>query len=336
VAIQAKYVHTNLIARDWRALAAFYERVFGCVPVPPERDLAGPWLEAATGVSGARVRGAHLRLPGCGDGGPTLEIFQYEPPGPEAAFTIHRPGFGHIAFLVEDVAAAREAVLQAGGADYGLLVSLPVAGAGVVTFVYVADPEGNVVELQAWARPADEAKAPVRLECGRCAVRSWREGDLESLVRHANSRAVWLQLRDRFPHPYTAEAGRAWLRYAAEAKPETQFAVEVDGEAAGGIGFLPQRDIERCSAEVGYWLGERVWGRGVATAALRAVTDYAFAAFGLTRLYALPFADNLASRRVLEKAGYQLEAVLRRSAIKDGQIKDQALYALTRTPESAA
>ena len=152
MSLKVKYAHTNLIARDWRTLAAFYERVFGCVVVPPERDLAGPWLEAATGVPGAHIRGVHLRLPGHGDRGPTLEIFQYTPPGPEAAYAIHRPGFGHIAFQVDDVAAARDAVLQAGGSDFGQLVALPVAGAGVVTFVYVADPEGNVIELQSWSR----------------------------------------------------------------------------------------------------------------------------------------------------------------------------------------
>jgi predicted enzyme related to lactoylglutathione lyase len=149
--IAARYVHTNLIARDWRKLAEFYEVVFGCVPVPPERDLSGPWLEAATTVPGAHLRGAHLRLPGYGDGGPTLEIFQYDPPGPEAPFTIHRPGFGHIAFAVDDVAAARDTVLQSGGREFGQLVSLPERGAGTVTVVYVADPEGNVIELQSWS-----------------------------------------------------------------------------------------------------------------------------------------------------------------------------------------
>ncbi len=150
--IAARYAHTNLIARDWRALATFYEEVFGCVPVPPERDLSGPWLEAATTVPGSHIRGVHLRLPGHGDDGPTLEIFQYDPPGPDAPYVIHRPGFGHLAFVVEDVPAARDAVLQSGGREFGQLVALPVPGAGTVTFVYVADPEGNVIELQSWSR----------------------------------------------------------------------------------------------------------------------------------------------------------------------------------------
>jgi predicted enzyme related to lactoylglutathione lyase len=150
--MRAKFVHTNLIARDWHGLAAFYEQVFGCVRVPPERDLSGPWLEAATMVTGARIRGAHLRLPGYGDDAPTLEIFEYSPQGPPApGAAIHRPGFVHIAFRVDDVAAARDEVLAAGGSDFGQIVSTPVHGAGFVTFVYVADPEGNIIELQSWS-----------------------------------------------------------------------------------------------------------------------------------------------------------------------------------------
>jgi len=154
--MQAKYVHTNLVARDWRALAAFYEHVFGCVPVPPERDISGPWLDAATTVQGAHVRGAHFRLPGWGDSGPTLEIFQYSPSGPEGPDAVHRPGFAHIAFQVDDVAAAQREVLAGGGREFGQLVSLKVPGAGVVTFVYVTDPEGNIIELQSWTAETDE------------------------------------------------------------------------------------------------------------------------------------------------------------------------------------
>jgi catechol 2,3-dioxygenase-like lactoylglutathione lyase family enzyme len=148
--LRATYAHTNLIARDWRALAAFYQSVFGCTPVPPERDLGGDALERGTRVPGAKLRGAHLRLPGHGDTGPTLEIFTYHvlaDPPPAAA---NRPGFGHIAFIVPDVAAARAAVLAAGGSAFGEIVTTP-AGDRTVTWVYVRDPEGNLVELQAWS-----------------------------------------------------------------------------------------------------------------------------------------------------------------------------------------
>lgn len=160
-----------------------------------------------------------------------------------------------------------------------------------------------------------------------CIVRSWETGDLESLVVHANNRRIWENLRDRFPHPYTPREGRAFLRRIRGAWPETSFAIDVEGAAVGGIGFVLQEDVERVSAEVGYWLGERYWGRGICADALRAVTQYAIAQHGLTRVFALPFAHNAASRRVLEKAGFSVEGHLRRSAIKDGRIVDQMLYA---------
>jgi predicted enzyme related to lactoylglutathione lyase len=149
--IRAKYVHTNLIAKDWKRLATFYERVFGCIPLLPERDLSGEWLEVATGVPQARIRGVHLRLPGYGDEGPTLEIFQYDRQMDPSNPAVNRPGFAHVAFAVDDVAAARDAVLAAGGGIVWDLVSVEIPGAGQITFAYVTDPEGNVIELQRWA-----------------------------------------------------------------------------------------------------------------------------------------------------------------------------------------
>jgi predicted enzyme related to lactoylglutathione lyase len=147
-----KYVHTNLVAQDWRRLAEFYRQVFGCSLVPPERDLSGEWLERATAVPGAQIRGVHMRLPGCGEEGPTLEIFQYNHEEAALRPAVNRPGYGHIAFAVDDVAVARDAVLAAGGAEVGEIVSLEIPGAGTVTFAYLADPEGNVIEVQSWSR----------------------------------------------------------------------------------------------------------------------------------------------------------------------------------------
>lgn len=161
-----------------------------------------------------------------------------------------------------------------------------------------------------------------------CEVRSWQASDLASLVANANNRRIWINLRDRFPHPYTARDGRAFIKLARGMQPETFFAIAVGGAAVGGIGFVLQQDVERVSAEIGYWLGEPFWGRGIATEALAAVSRHAAEQHGLTRLFALPFDYNAASRRVLEKAGYTLEARLCRSAIKDGRIVDQLQYAL--------
>jgi predicted enzyme related to lactoylglutathione lyase len=145
-----KYKHTNIIARDWRALAAFYEKVFGCVRVPPERHLEGAWLDRGTGVPGARFSGVHLRLPGHGENGPTLEIYQYETNEPKPPPAANREGFAHIAFEVEDVEQATAAVLRHGGSKVGEISSASVEGVGLLTFVYLSDPEGNIIELQAW------------------------------------------------------------------------------------------------------------------------------------------------------------------------------------------
>lgn len=152
MALRARFVHTNLIARDWRRLAGFYERVFGCTPVPPERNLAGRWLEDATRVPGAEIHGIHLRLPDYGDQGPTLEIFQYNHQRERQGAAVNRPGFAHIAFAVDDVQAAQDAVIAEGGKSLGELVSVDIPGAGTVTFIYVMDPEGNIIELQRWSR----------------------------------------------------------------------------------------------------------------------------------------------------------------------------------------
>ena len=167
----------------------------------------------------------------------------------------------------------------------------------------------------------------MRLELSRSTVRQWAVADLPALSRHANNRQVSKHLRDRFPFPYEIQHGRTFLDWIGQQPTPTVWAIEVAGEAAGGIGIELHRDVERVSAEIGYWLGESAWGRGIVTEALIAVTAEMFRQFDLTRIYALLFADNLASVRVLEKAGYVLEGHLRQSAIKDGTVRDQLLYA---------
>jgi catechol 2,3-dioxygenase-like lactoylglutathione lyase family enzyme len=132
----SRYVHTNLVARDWRRLARFYEDVFGCRPVPPERDLSGADMVAGTGVPGAHLRGMHLRLPGTGPNGPTLEIFEYSQPAADEPRIVNRPGFAHIAFV-------------------GDVVTVAISATAQVTWCYVRDPEGNIVELQKLTPPGD-------------------------------------------------------------------------------------------------------------------------------------------------------------------------------------
>lgn len=161
----------------------------------------------------------------------------------------------------------------------------------------------------------------------RCFVRPWRLADADALVRHANSLHVARQLRDRFPHPYSRANAMAFLKHAAQDEDPLNLAIDVRGEAVGGIGFVPGADVERFSGEIGYWLGEAHWGRGIATEALVLVTDDVFRRRNMLRLFALPFADNIGSTRVLEKAGYVREGILRASAVKFGQPRDQAIYA---------
>ena len=144
------YRHTNIIARDWQKLSQFYETVFHCVRVPPERDLAGSWLEKGTGVAGAKLSGIQLRLPGHGDTGPTLEIFQYAENEERLPPAANREGICHLAFEVDDVVEAMEEVLANGGHKVGDVTSFDVEGIGTVTFVYIADPEGNILEIQAF------------------------------------------------------------------------------------------------------------------------------------------------------------------------------------------
>ena len=160
-----------------------------------------------------------------------------------------------------------------------------------------------------------------------CIVRDWRVEDASSLARHANNRRIWLMVRDRFPSPYTVEDAEHWVRHCVRALPATDFAIEVDGEAAGGIGVVLCDDVERISAELGFWLGETVWGRGVMTDAVSAFAPWAFERFNLQRIYAHVFERNPASAHVLEKAGFSREARLRRAVIKEGEVLDEWLYA---------
>ena len=162
-----------------------------------------------------------------------------------------------------------------------------------------------------------------------CTIRPWRLDDAESLARHANNRKVWLGLRDIFPHPYTTDDAREFLLKTTTAQPATNFCIEVNRTAVGGIGTHPGEDVHRHTATLGYWLGEEFWGRGIMTEAVTAVTAFCFDNFALRRISAEVFANNPASVRVLEKAGFSVEGRLKNNVIKDGQILDSLLFART-------
>lgn len=148
----ARYAHTNLIAHDWQRLADFYAEVFGCRPVGPERDQSGEWLDCATGVEDAHLRGQHLLLPGHGSSGPTLEIYTYTDTVDQSTPVANRAGYGHLAFEVDDVDATLDDVLTRGGQRLGTVSENNVPGVGDLRVVYVRDPEGNIIELQSWGR----------------------------------------------------------------------------------------------------------------------------------------------------------------------------------------
>jgi len=170
----------------------------------------------------------------------------------------------------------------------------------------------------------------VELPLGEWSIRSYRADDVAALARAADNPRVAAGLRDLFPQPYSEDDGREWISSVLAARPETHFAIAAADEVIGTIGLTLQSDVHRRSAELGYWLGEPWWGRGIATLAVRAVTPWAFERFDLLRIFATVFSNNPASARVLEKAGYELEGTLRRAVVKDGRILDQRMYASVR------
>ncbi|MDR2130242.1 MAG: GNAT family N-acetyltransferase [Odoribacteraceae bacterium] len=163
-------------------------------------------------------------------------------------------------------------------------------------------------------------------------LREWRLSDVASLAENANNIAIWNNLRDYFPHPYTEADGRQFIEMVlVKQKPTTDMAIVIDGKAVGGIGLILQTDVERISAEMGYWLGENYWNRGIMTEAIKEMVDFAFTNFSLLKIYARVFDFNIASHKVLQKAGFEREAVLKQAAIKNGKIMDEHYYSLLKS-----
>lgn len=161
---------------------------------------------------------------------------------------------------------------------------------------------------------------------GDYVLRDWRRDDAPSIARYANNRKIWLNLRDGFPHPYNRQHAEKFIARALQSIPTTLFAIATHDEAIGSIGLMLGADVHRFSAELGYWLAEPFWGRGIMTGAVKCVTAYAVEALGLHRVFAEPYTNNVASAKVLEKAGFVCEGIMQSSAFKDGTICDQFLY----------
>ena len=160
--------------------------------------------------------------------------------------------------------------------------------------------------------------------------REWQISDIQSLAENANNINVWNNLRDYFPNPYSEEDGKQFIEMVlSKPKPAVDFAIVVDDKAVGGIGIILQKDVERISAEMGYWLGEKYWNKGIVTQAIKEIVKYSFENFPeLQKIYATPFNFNIASQKVLQKAGFECEAILKKAAIKNGQIIDLHYYSI--------
>lgn len=174
-------------------------------------------------------------------------------------------------------------------------------------------------------------KIPV-LTLDKVTLRPWRRGDETSLTENANNRNIWINVRDRFPFPYTRKDAEIWVRVASADKHMLNMAIEFEGTAVGGIGVVFKQDVYHKTAEIGYWLGENYWNRGITTKAVSAITHYIMESedYNICRMYAGIFEYNEASGRVLEKAGYHLEARLRKNVTKDKKTVDELVYAIVK------
>lgn len=161
-------------------------------------------------------------------------------------------------------------------------------------------------------------------------LRPWTLNDLDSLVKYANNPVIAKNMTDKFPYPYTSDNGKAFISFAMQGDPVHIFAIDVNGEAVGGIGLHLQTDIQRKNAELGYWLAEPFWGQGIITAAIRQMTDYGFNTFDVMRIFARPFGTNVGSQKVLEKSGFILEGKFEKTLFKNGEYLDELVYAIRR------
>ncbi len=170
----------------------------------------------------------------------------------------------------------------------------------------------------------------MRIELAQCILRSWQMEDAPALAEGANNRKIWLKVRDRMPHPYSLADAETYLQRVTKDDTAHVACIEIDGKASGAIGLHPGEDVHRRTAELGYWVAEPYWGRGIATAAVRAFVEFGFTNIPLNRIYASAYANNPASVRVLEKAGFAFEGRMRKHAIKDSVVLDALLYAIVR------
>ena len=171
-------------------------------------------------------------------------------------------------------------------------------------------------------------------EIGEYIIRDWQVEDAPAVAKYANNRKIWINLRDAFPHPYLLKDAQFFISRVNQADPITVFAIATRSEAIGSIGLMPGRDVHRHTAELGYWLAEPFWGKGIMTQAVQSLTSFAIRNLSLRRIFAEPYITNPASARVLEKAGFVCEGILRSNVFKDGKVLDQFLYSYVEKPNT--
>ena len=174
----------------------------------------------------------------------------------------------------------------------------------------------------------------MNIKIGQFAIRDWNQGDVVALAKHADNPKVASNLRDQFPSPYTLADAKEFLSIVTNEMPLTVFAIATEIELIGCIGLTLGQDIHRRTAELGYWLAEPYWGRGIMTAAVTSITHFGFQELGLNRIHAEPFEHNEASVRVLKKAGFEYEGRLRSSVVKDSKVLDQFVYSKIKDEET--
>ncbi len=161
-------------------------------------------------------------------------------------------------------------------------------------------------------------------------LRPWQIDDLDSLVQYANNANIARFMTNQFAHPYKEENGRMFIDFASKGHPVHIFTIDINGKASGGIGLHPQADIQSKNAELGYWLAEPFWRKGIITQAIGQIVKYGFDNFDINRIYARPFGNNIASQKALEKAGFKLEAHFTGTFFKNGEYLDELVYAVRR------
>jgi [ribosomal protein S5]-alanine N-acetyltransferase len=312
-----RYVHTNIVAKDAKRLIEFYKTVLHCESIGETRDLRGEWLDKLTGLSNAHITGEHLLLPGYGKDHPTLEIFQYDELPEDSSRAINRPGLAHLAFAVDDVAAALAAVFAAGGSAVGERIVVNYPDGRTLDAVYAYDLEGNILELQSWrqAAPQSSGKAQkIVLETGRLLLREMTEADLPALSATLQDAQTMYAYEGAFSEAETWEwLERQIARYKTDGFGLWAVVLKQSGEMIGQAGVTWQQVEDERVLEIGYLINRACWHKGYAIEAAAACKRFTFDVLGFPEVFSIIRDTNIPSINVAIRNGM----LLRRRFVKN-------------------